>query len=97
MSRRNQNYHQRPREDLSSSLRAEVAAIKGGLGGRFVVAYPLSPISPRLTEETSITFSLPSAWTGGREPEKGQVVDLYEVTLFQAGWRAQRASPVVAT
>jgi hypothetical protein len=46
-----------------------------------------------LTTEDSITFSL-SDWRGVEEPQAPQVVMLYNVMLYDRGWRAREAFPV---
>lgn len=59
---------------------------------RHAVAYATADVGD-LTTDDSITFSLKD-WRGIEEPQVPQIVMLYNVMLYDRGWRAQEAFPV---
>lgn len=59
---------------------------------RHAVAYATADAGD-LTTEDSITFSL-CDWRGIEEPQVPQIVMLYNVMLYDRGWRAREAFPV---
>lgn len=83
-------------QTAAAPLRATIKKIVGRSGDSesYAVAYPTEDHG-ELKRSNSVTFSL-SQWQGGEQGLRhGQVVELHEVTLFQHGWRASRARPVV--
>jgi len=81
--------------DGRGAIRAIVGKVRGDGKFRFVIAYLEKGVTlPGIGEGESITFSL-SDWQGDQEPRKEQVVLLEGVQLFQKGWRATLARPIV--
>lgn len=73
---------------------AVVSKIVTARGRRYVVTYLRQPHG-RISTKMAITFSL-SGWDDDSEPEPGQLVKLTGIREFVKGWRAEKASPVVA-
>lgn len=48
---------------------------------------------PKIPPGSHVTFSI-CDWCGDRQPRRGQVVALEDLTLFSRGWRALKVSPV---
>jgi len=69
-------------------INAVVKAVKAN--GGYAIAYP--EVGQHLHGH-AVTFSI-TAWTGDSPPLRNQCVDLWQVELFEKGWRAHQASPV---
>lgn len=81
--------------DGDTTIRAIVGKVRDAGEQRFVVAYLEKGVTlPGIANGESITFSL-CDWQGAQEPRKEQVVLLQGVQLFQKGWRATSARPIV--
>ena len=78
----------------AETIRAVVEVLCGVGRRQYAVCYPRE--GQVLATETTITFTLKTAWKGDRPPAKGQVVLLTCVEEFARGWRAQEARPVSA-
>jgi hypothetical protein len=80
-------------QNKGSVVRARVGTVHVNKG--YAVAYSLGTYG-EVVAGKDITFSL-DKWEGGSElPKTNQIIDLEEVTLFNRGWRAGIARPVVA-
>lgn len=77
-----------PQDPSCADIRAFVARVEE----KYVVTYPLRPCGD-LTTKDSVTFSL-SEWRGEHKPQVGQVVVLFDTSLWRRGWRANGARPV---
>jgi len=78
-----------------SGIRATVGKIRGEGTNRFIVTYPQQELTdPPIKTDETITFSLAN-WKGTNEPQKGQVVVLFDVQLFAKGWRAMSAESIM--
>lgn len=78
-------------------LEAVVKNVLGKGKDRYAVA-KLTSSSPKpasLRNDTFITFSL-QVWKDEHEPWKGQIVALHDVRMFEKGWRALSAEPILA-
>lgn len=65
------------------------------VGNDFALARPVID-TPGIKPGETVSFSL-SEWEGLSEPREQQVVELFNVTLFQRGWRAESARPIMPT
>ncbi len=80
---------------LNSTARGVVLGIYGEGKRRYVVTTPVRESVPHdFPLDDTITFGA-STWSGDGEPQRGQIVELHHVELFERGWRARSACPIL--